>query len=205
MAIIINVSAFRFFHTQTSYYLAVFVCTFQKTVLFLKTVSLTKWSVFVEMQTHSSPSSNPSFPPGNSCKHIFFISFQIIFSCPAQRHEQSQWKSIQIFAFNLFSLSAKKENRKNISGSEAENPIAVISTEKYLCFIVCCILCCFTCNTPSTSQVHEHYCLKIPHTSLTKQACFLCSNAWHSLLNHHVGILAHASPLKLMCHYWMSR
>lgn len=33
--IIINVSAFRFFHTQTGYYLAMFVCTFQKTVLFL--------------------------------------------------------------------------------------------------------------------------------------------------------------------------
>lgn len=35
MMIIINVSAFRFFHTQTSYYLAMFVCMFQKAVLFL--------------------------------------------------------------------------------------------------------------------------------------------------------------------------
>lgn len=35
MMIIINVSAFRFFHTQMSYYLAMFVCMFQTTVLFL--------------------------------------------------------------------------------------------------------------------------------------------------------------------------
>lgn len=139
------------------------------------------------MQTCSSPSSNPSFPPGNSYKNIFFISFQIIFRCPAQRHKQSQWKSIQIFTFNQFSLSAKNKNRKNISGSEAENPLPVISTQKYLCCIVLCILCCLICNTLQCITNTWTLMLKIPHMSLAKQACFPCRNAWPSLLNHHVG------------------
>lgn len=169
------------------------------------TVSISKWSFCVEMQTCSSTSSNPSFPPGNSYKHIFFISFQIIFWCPAQRHEQSQWKSIQIFTFNQFSLSAKNKNRRNISGSEAENPILVISTEKYLSCIVLCILCCLICNTLQCITSAWTLMLKLPHTSLTKQACFPCRNVWPSLLNHRVGILARASPLRLMCHYWMSK
>lgn len=169
------------------------------------TVSISKWFFCVEMQTRSSPLSNPSFPPENSYKYIFFISFQIIFWCPAQRHEQSQWKSIQIFTFKQFSLSAKNKKRKNISGSEAENPIPVISTEKYLCCIVLCILCCLICNTLQSITCARTLMPKIPHMPLIKQACFPCRNAWPSLLNQHVGILARASPLRLMCHYWMSK